>query len=307
MTTSEQRWPVRLRDWLETTHGKPRQITQLAGMSLNGVWRVAFEHGSVIVKAGPSATESRFYSRVAPTLRPAGVPIPDLYLTFDEDEQHWLVIEDIPTPYPTATVGTWQPDERIIAILARLHATTRANPPDLPGIEPHHWQPESTRAAIDLLPAADASALAPILARLQHESEPLGERWCWISGDPNPRNWGLRDDGTPVLYDWEFIAPGVPATDLAIIVPGLGEPASYARAAAAYLAAWDATEQLPWDAATLTRQIAIAKVATVIQLLHGHASGSANVSDEIVTWLVGAVPAWVRSIYDERTGMSGSS
>jgi aminoglycoside phosphotransferase (APT) family kinase protein len=265
-------------------------------MSLNGVWRVRFNEVSLIVKAGPSATESRFYEHVAPRLRPTGVPIPDLYVAFHEPERHWLVIEDISTPLPIPQANAWQPNERIIAILARLHAATRAEPPDLPGIQPHHWHPESTQAALGCLPPDQAAALTPILDRLQQEHAAFNEPWCWVSGDPNPRNWGLRDDGTPVLFDWELFAPGVPATDLAIVIPGLGNTDAYARAAGAYLAAWTGPEPLPWDAATLTRQIAAAKVATVVQLLHGHVSGGANVGDEIVSWLANAVPAWLQSI-----------
>jgi Ser/Thr protein kinase RdoA (MazF antagonist) len=207
---------------------------------------------------------------------------------------------------PIALADPWQPDERIIAILARLHAATRATPLDLPEIEPHDWRPAATRAALSYLPPEHAAALAPILDRLQQEHAALDEDWCWISGDPNPRNWGLRDDGTPVLFDWELFAPGVPATDLAIIVPGLGTPSAYAGVATAYLAAWDAPEPLPWDAATLARQIAVAKVATVVQLLDSHANGSANVSEELVMWLASAIPDWLGAVHDFAT-TSGSS
>ncbi|HYI15257.1 MAG TPA: hypothetical protein VEX37_07700, partial [Thermomicrobiales bacterium] len=151
-------WPQQLLTWIEKTHGAPSRAERLAGMSLNGVWRVLFDDASVIVKAGASENESRFYERVAPSMRAAGIPIPALYLTHHEPERHWLVIEDIPTPLPIPSAGDWQPDERIVAILARLHATTRAEPPDLPEQEPHRWDPDATSAALNCLKPNDAAA-----------------------------------------------------------------------------------------------------------------------------------------------------
>ncbi len=80
-----------------------------------------------------------------------------------------------------------------------------------------------TQAAFDWLPGIESEALE----QPQREHAAISEPWCWISGDPNPRNWGLRADGTPVLFDWELFGPGTPATDLAIIVPGLGTLTDY--------------------------------------------------------------------------------
>src|SRR5579883_2966731 len=49
------------------------------------------------------------------------------------------------------------------------------------------------------------------------------------TGDPNPTNWGLRADGTIVLYDWERFGQATPAIDLAITVPGLGDRAVFQK------------------------------------------------------------------------------
>jgi aminoglycoside phosphotransferase (APT) family kinase protein len=290
----EHDWPQQLRTWIEATYGAVHAVERLAGMSLSGVWRVRFTTTSAIVKSSPSAHEAAFYEGVAPTLRAAGVPIPDLYLSLHEAERHWLVIEDIPTPLPVADPAGWKPDERIVAILARLHATTRAQLPDLAALERHHWSPEATAAALSFLRPNDATTLAPILERLQRERDANSDPWCWISGDPNPRNWGLRDDGTPVLFDWELFGPGTPATDLAIIVPGIGTTTDYANVAAAYLTAVEAAPG--WDIEQLSRQIAVAKVATVVQLLHGHVAGTAQVDSDLLNWLRAGVPAWIRTI-----------
>ncbi len=67
-------------------------------MSLSAVWRVHVAGASAIVKVSPSRDEARFYEQIAPSLRTAGVPIPELELALHEPDSHWLVIEDIPTP-----------------------------------------------------------------------------------------------------------------------------------------------------------------------------------------------------------------
>ncbi len=287
-------WPEQLHETIQATIGVPVAVERLSGMSLSGVWRVRAASGSLVVKSGPSAFEATFYETVAPSLRASGIPIPDLYLSLHEPARHWLVIEDIPQPLPARPVDGWQPDQRIIEILARLHAVTRANPPDLSTAPVRGWTDEMTSSALDCLQPADGATLAPLLARLQDESAPIFSEWCWISGDPNPRNWGLRAGGSPALFDWELFGPGIPATDLAIIVPGLGTPANFADVAAAYINSLDGASH--WSVETLARQVAIAKVATIIQLLDGHSTGSANVSNELLAWLADTVPAWVATI-----------
>jgi aminoglycoside phosphotransferase (APT) family kinase protein len=155
-----------------------------------------------------------------------------------------------------------------------------------------------TQSALGCLPER-ATDLEPLLAGLQREAQVLDQPWCWISGDPNPRNWGLRNGTEPVLFDWELFGPGVPATDLAIIVPGLGDRATFARVAAAYHASWDGQDPLPWDTTELARQIAVAKVATVVQLLDSHITGCAEVSPELLRWLAGSVPGWIEQMAHE--------
>jgi hypothetical protein len=51
-----------------------------------------------------------------------------------------------------------------------------------------------------------------------------------------------------------------------------------------------------WDIEQLSRQIAVAKVATVVQLLHGHVAGTAQVDSDLLNWLRAGVPAWIRTI-----------
>src|SRR3712207_8644071 len=65
-----------------------------------------------------------------------------------------------------------------------LFRSDRAVPP---------WSDELTAAALDIL--GDRSLGEP-LSLLQHHWQQLPHSWCWISGDPNPRNWGVRADGS---------------------------------------------------------------------------------------------------------------
>jgi hypothetical protein len=139
--------------------------------------------------------------------------------------------------------------------------------------------------------------LAPLVRELQHEAKRLSEPWCYISGDPSAPNWGLRADGSLVLFDWEICRPGIPAMDLGITVAGLGNHDKYAAAAVAYLDVWASWgEPLPWTHAELARDIALAKAETVIHLLCAHATDSARIPEQTIAWLVGAVPNWLRSL-----------
>lgn len=286
-------WPDRLQMQIATALGPTVSVERLSGMSLSGVWRVRGTNASLIVKTGPSPTEARFYEDVAPSLRAEGIPIPALELALAGPDANWLVIEDIPDPLPVSP-GDWQPDTRIVTILARLHATTRASPPKILPSQRQSWTDAMTQATRSYVPDVDPL----ILDRIRHESQTIFEPWCWISGDPNPRNWGLRADGSPVLFDWELFGPGRPATDLAIIIPGLGDAAAYTRVATAYHTAWEGSESLPWDINNLARQIAGAKVVTVVQLLDGHITEEANVGEDLLVWLTKALPGWLGSVHD---------
>jgi aminoglycoside phosphotransferase (APT) family kinase protein len=287
-------WPSGLRDEFGRRFDAPVAVERLGGMSGGRVQRVRVAGGSVVVKRA-TPHEARFYRRAAPKLRQAGVPIPDLFLAIDEPDGCWLVIEDVPTPLPVPPAGEWRPDPRVVAILARLHATTRDNPPEIPPPVARDWTDETTDAALARFPGGVAATLAPVLRQFQRANDRRGEPWCWVSGDPNPRNWSERQDGSLVLFDWELFAPGRPATDLAIAIPGLGAPEQFARMAATYAAEWRARRRpLPWPLDALASESVTAKVASVVTLLA--AQDTAAIPDDLIGWLVEAVPPWVESL-----------
>jgi len=43
-----------------------------------------------------------------------------------------------------------------------------------------------------------------------------------VSGDSNAGNWGKRESGDLVLFDWERFDKGSPAIDLAPLIKGMG-------------------------------------------------------------------------------------
>ena len=113
-------------------------------------------------------------------------------------------------------------------------------------------------------------------------------------GRSQPAQLGFRADGSPVLFDWELFGPGTPAIDLAIVIPGLGNAGQYAAVAESYVALWSQpSDRLPWTVEQLARDIALAKVASVVRLLAAHADGAARVGEALVTWLVDQAPAWL--------------
>jgi hypothetical protein len=289
-------WPEPVTEQLRRAHGEPLAVERLGGMSVARVYRVRFPERSAIVKTSPRPAEARFYESVAGRLRSAGVPIPRLEWVAHLADGHWLVLEDIPNPLPAPPPDRWRPGPRVVAVLVRLHRTTRQMSLDFPDARAHAWTDDATAAALRCFPEERSLDLAPRLRALQRQAEHLSEAWCWISGDTSPPNWGVRPDGTLALYDWELFRRGVPAGDLAPVVPGLGNPQMFRQIAAAYRAEWERSgEVLPWSLDALARDIALAKLATVVMLLAAHAEGRARVPEDHIARLLAAVPPWLNT------------
>jgi hypothetical protein len=116
--------PAQIVEYFGTRTTEPIALERPGGMSIGRVWRATFKGSSVIIKASPRATEMLFYRQVAPTLRRAGVPSPELLWSAGLDDRYWLVLEDVPSSFPFPD-GSAPADERIFEVLARLHWATR--------------------------------------------------------------------------------------------------------------------------------------------------------------------------------------
>lgn len=110
--------------------------------------------------------------------------------------------------------------------------------------------------------------LQALLIKAQEDSQQLFKPYCWINADTNPTNWGVRKDGSVVLFDWERISCGSPAVDLSIIMPGLGTPDNSLELSIAkkYLKMWS-NEGLdfPFSERKLLQQIKLAKIWSVVE------------------------------------------
>ena len=277
-------WPTTLTTVLLTAYGQPQSATLLGGMSGASVWRVSGAGGSAIVKASSKANEFRFYREVAPPLHERGISVPHLHWSGQEDKSYWLALEDIPQPLPRAR---WLADPELLAMLRRLHTLGFAPPPDPPLFRPL-WVDEMNVAALSCFAPTIAAELRPRLELLRAISANLGSD-CYISGDPNPLNWGLRDDGTLALYDWERFGRGPAAFDLAITVPGLGSADDYRLLASRYTGEQGSVAQ------QLAASIAVAKVWVVVEFLSDYASGN-QATEATAQRLLGQFPAWVNGI-----------
>jgi aminoglycoside phosphotransferase (APT) family kinase protein len=285
-------WPEPVRRHIRGTYGEPTAVERLGGMSLGAVYRVRFQGASAIVKATPGTREARFYATVAPALREQGVPCPALEWSEHVAGASWLILEDVPHPLPP---GRWLADPEMLAVLSRLHTATLAHPPLESDLFRPAWTDEITEAALSCFPEAVAAELGPPLRALQERHQYLFLPQCLISGDPNRTNWGLRGDGTLVLYDWERFGYGTPPLDLAIATPGLGDAAAFAQVAAGYLAG-----SRPALREQLADDIGIAKVWNVVEFLYMYATGDAAGHVKIDT-LVDKFPAWLREGFERGT------
>jgi thiamine kinase-like enzyme len=152
------------------------------------------------------------------------------------------------------------------------------------------WTDAMASAALAWFPPSIDDELRHLLGPLQLDAQELFQPTCLVSGDPNPRNWGVRHDGSLVLFDWERFGRATPMIDVAISVPSLAGPEVFVAAARSYL---NTPDRLAAEA--FARQCAIAKTWTVVELLselHGHESPPGD----LMMYLIERFLPWLREI-----------
>jgi len=259
-------WPKELLAHL----GKPSKIEPLFGQSDHRVWRV----GDRVVKATKSPAEAAFYREAAPSWPEISRSTPGLEWSLERDDESWLVLEFVPEPLSS---GRWLADPEVLAVLRRVHVSVPATTPK--AVFHPAWPEEMSEDFLRWLPEVDR----PLLDRLRERCLPLLEPRCWISGDPNPGNWGIRRSGDLVLFDWERFGRGTPALDLAITVPGLGSPEDFELVARTY-----------GGPASLAEDIACAKAWSLVEFA-SQASQSES-RQRTLQWVRPAVSDWLRSV-----------
>jgi hypothetical protein len=277
-------WPAELVRYLSERYGQPSAIEPLGGgQSGATVERVRFASGSVVVKGPAERRELHVYRALRSRFEAAGVRLPGLEWSSDNG---WLVLEDLPAVLPVQdALG----HPRVVGVLRRLHSELKDVDLEDPFVST--WPPELTERALAAFRVSTASGLEPRLMELRDHALPLFDGQCVISGDPNPTNWGLRENGELVLFDWGRIGRGEPAIDLAITVPGLGNRADYARLASVYLG-----DETGSGVDALAAEIAVAKVWTVVHYLAEAGAGHIPNAAAAIERLEAAVPAWLADL-----------
>lgn len=249
--------------------GSPVTRSPLAGLSASSVELAVGPRGAVVVKAA-SAREVAFYASVAPAL-PPGVRVPRAWWAANG----WLVLEHVPSPLPR---HRWLADPEAMALLVALHAC------EVPALEDPFapdWSEDLTERALERLPAAAGA----VLQRFRTTALECLCGSALVSGDTNPRNWAVRDDGSVVLLDWERVGIASPVVDVAVTVPGLGSRVDLAAVAGAYARAGGAS--MPVEA------LAAVKAWTAVELLaQERTEALADVQDHLVQVLPGWLAGW---------------
>lgn len=176
-----------------------------------------------IRKRNVSAIERNFYKVVAPMLVARGAGVPKL---IDLTEQS-LFIEYIPNKVSLAELSS--SSDTFVTLRAIHHFPHKK----IELLKKHSWTDRDTNRALARLSLPEKSQT--MLCEIQRQAQDLFTVDTLISGDSNDGNWGRRDNGELVLYDWERFGYGHPAIDLAPLVKGMGAYSEYLAIAERYV------------------------------------------------------------------------
>ncbi len=285
------RLPAGLRNFFEETYPPLTNLEKLGGMSGSSVYRASFGNKLVILKKSQRSQESNFYKNIAPSLRGQGVAIPEVYWQGGADGLHWLALENIPRPLPRER---WGADPQVLAILGNLHRATLPPGLEMGKLYRPAWNDGMTENALTML-GLDSMRLAPVLRDWQEKTQALFKPPGLISADPNPGNWGLREDGSPVLFDWERFTSGSPAIDISIITPGLPGKADLHHNAGKYLEVNPNVIDKTLD--DFAEDVKIAKVWAVVEFIYDFATRpDTGIPRTTIEWLRQEMPGWLEGL-----------
>ncbi|MFY9286211.1 MAG: phosphotransferase [Tissierellaceae bacterium] len=292
MNKTLREFPQDIQLYLMESFGFPVTIEKLSGIkSDGGCHRLRFEDISVIVKQMKEPQEYLFYKECTKYLQDFESHIPSLLFSHKEEVDHWIIIEDLEKPFPK---DRWFADKEVLQVLFKFHTRTWGK--DLPLKSPYSpsWQDEMNHRVLELLPNNIRGQVEGDLFRLQREAKDLFKPICWLSGDTNPTNWGIRRDGTVVIFDWERNCTGSPAIDLAITMPGLGSDDGNLESliASRYMSMWsELSYELPFTEEKLIKDIKLAKLWSVVEFLAKNWTtleheALSNILDKLITRLM---------------------
>lgn len=256
------------------------------GQSLVHVLRLRYHWGAAILKGPLQPREALFYRDVAPRLAAQGIALPEVFALVERADEMWLLREAFHQLLP---YKRWFGDAAVLATLRQLHTLPISFTIPQPFIPT--WQPLVEPYGDDI-PSVIRGNLAELMARHSALFDPI----CVIAGDPNATNWGVRADGSVVLFDWDRVGYGVPARDIAVVIPQLGWPTLYEQVASAYLAI-AVPEHTQDDVQHFAHGMAMAKLQTTIEYIN-----SPEILDDSRQFVLGMLPSWIVMLWQMDAG-----
>lgn len=265
--------------------------TDLSAMGLARVQKQML-NGRPVIRKGPlQRSEAYFYRHLSQHLQYQGPSAPEV-LGWQDDA---VLLEWI--PHPVAADQTLSVD--LLTPLARLHAQSIAVPDDC--LFRFNWTPAQLQSALVHFPAEQRAAMRHELTPYYDDVvEALLAPQVLVSGDSNHGNWGRRDNGEPVLFDWERLGRGSPAIDLAPLIPGLSDAAVVTQYVQLYRSAWP---DCPWSVPVLVHQVLQTMALVVIEvvnILHDRANAEAQRYQQ---WFNQHYLAWLNSISSSKASL----
>lgn len=253
-------------------------VDNLSRMGTAKVTLLVDEAGHQVIEKFPvSDVEFSFYQHTARHLAQVDISTPKM-LSADPSTRK-LRLEYIPHQVDQDEVGR----DEVLSILSRLHGYR----PDPSWVYHNHtWSEADLEKSLMLL--ALPGRAAKQLWCFQQASDVLFSGQCLISGDSNAGNWGKRDGGDFVLFDWERFSTGSPAIDLAPLIKGMGSEQKFIEFAERYTCI--SRNYNPND---LAKEIAIAKawiVTEVVVLLNERQKSDFQF---YLSWYRENLPAWL--------------
>ncbi|USD42844.1 choline kinase [Vibrio sp. SCSIO 43135] len=249
-------------------------------LSKMGAARVSIESidgVDCVLKQGASPVEVGFYQYAAPNL--VGVNSPELL----KADGNCLYIEYIPHQIPLSELRM---ERALYAQLASLH---RSDYVPTFTLKNHQWSVAETELALQKLNLP--SGLESSVKRIQSLSSVIFDCDSLISGDSNDGNWGRKNSGELVLFDWERFGYGSPAIDLAPLVQGLGHIPEYKRIIDQYT-----QHNSQYPGAELLKHLVIAKCWIIVEVVNILSDREKPDLPTYINWYKANIPKWLDSV-----------
>jgi len=286
--------PASLIQDLEQEFGGPISLEMISGLSPASVYKMVSPKLVAILKSVLDPREYLFYRDIASVLNSAGASTACLYFHKIYSGIPWILIEYIPYPLPDYR---WGNDDQVMSYLATIHSISPKLDKSL-AFYPK-WTPAMNATALECFDPSVRDSLKKILDKLQKCCSDLFRPLCFISGDPNPRNWGLRADDSLVQYDWKKIGMGSPAIDLSIFICSSENLETCRQVACTYLSySKNKTVNDFYDEKSLSLDILKGCAWNYVSFLNDYMNKEIYPMEKLVEFIVDTFPAWLKSNFN---------